>query len=466
LLENEQAMKRTILLLLLISVLSTSVSAQFPQSYGNRLQFVLDSVCSIYNLKGVSAAVTVPGIGTWEGVYGISETGAPMATNMALGIGSNTKTFMAAAILKMVEQNLISLSDTIGTWIQHPNVNGQITITQLLNHTSGVYNFTNSQAFEDSMITDFTRVWQPEDVLQFIEAPAFPAGTNWDYSNSNYLLLGLIIKQVTAQPLSVFLRNNILTPAGLSNTWLFPEETPVVPVAHSWSAAFSWLGSLEDIVSTYNYSHNSMFSMAWAAGAIMSTASDNAQFWSKLITGQILSPASLVKMKQVVHLSSVTGYGLGIFRYKNFNARTIYAHGGTNLGFINENLADSISGVGISVLTNQDSVSNNIVRTRIVAALHKVTITPPLSVDALAATRGDVTIYPNPAKDKINIEGLNEGEISRLKIYDMAGKIVYAKDIISYRNITLPVLSTGTYILKITCNKNEREISKMLHVVL
>ena len=458
-------MKRAILLLLLISALSTSVSAQFPQSYGNRLQFVLDSVCSIYNVKGVSAAVTVPGIGTWEGIYGISETGVPMATNMALGIGSNTKTFIAAIILKMEEQNLISLSDTIGTWIQHPNVNGQITITQLLNHTSGVYNFTNSQAFEDSMITDFTRVWQPEDVLQFIEAPAFPAGTNWDYSNSNYLLLGLIIKQVTAQPLNIFLRNNILTPAGLSKTWLFPEETPVVPIAHSWSAAFNWLGSLEDIVATYNYSHNSMFSMAWAAGAIMSTASDNAQFWSKLITGQILSSASLAKMKQVVQLSSVTGYGLGIFRYKNFNGRTIYAHGGTNLGFINENLADSISGVGISVLTNQDSVSNSIVRTRIVAALHKVTTTAPLSVDTLNATRGDVTIYPNPAKGKINIQGLNEGDVSTLRIYDITGKEVYSKEVTSYRNITLPMLSTGTYLVKIEAKDQLLRIKKILQVV-
>jgi D-alanyl-D-alanine carboxypeptidase len=449
-------MKKTVLLLLIIFASIGTVRAQFPATYANRLQFVLDSVSAVCNIKGVSAAVTVPGLGTWEGVYGISETGVPMSSSMALGIGSNTKTFIASTIMKMEEQNLISLGDTVGTWIQHPNVNGQITIKQLLNHTSGLFSYTAHPDFVDSMAANFTRVWQPQEILQFVGTPSFPAGTSWGYSNTNYLLLGLIIEQLMGQPMDVAVRNAIMTPAGLNSTWFFPQEA-TAPVAHSWSAAFNGSGNyLQDLVTTYGYTHTSGFSLAWAAGAMMSTAADNALFWSKLISGQIVSAASLVKMKQVVNPSATISYGLGIFRRKNFNGRTIYNHGGTNLGFINESLADSISGVGISVLTNQDSVNNNLLLTKVVAALHKVTINPPLSVDQPAALAISLSVYPNPARDVIAVTGFDEGNPATLRIYDFTGRLVYDTRITSYGNIELPELSNGTYLLKVaSINKAE-----------
>jgi D-alanyl-D-alanine carboxypeptidase len=366
---------------------------------------------------------------------------------MAFGIGSNTKTFTSCQILKLEEQSLISLDDTVGTWIQHPNVNGQITVKQLLNHTSGLYNFTNSQAWADSLGSDWTRVWQPEEVLQFIGTPYFSPGASWQYSNSNYLLLGLIIKQITGQPLSTNLRNSIFTPAGLNNTWLIPEESTTATIPHVWSAAFS--GSfLQDVEVEYGYSNTGIMSMAWSAGAIVSTASDNATFWSKLITGQVLTPASLVKMKQIV---PTTPYGLGIFR-RTLNGRTIYCHGGTNLGFINENLADSISGAGISVLTNQDSVSNNTLFTKVVAALHKVTINPPTAVTEVRAALG-FEVYPNPANGSISIAGLEDGAQATLQIIDMTGRVVCTKHLSSFRDISLPSLVDGIYTLHLTTEK-------------
>jgi D-alanyl-D-alanine carboxypeptidase len=459
-------MKRSSLLVLILALsFFQKAGAQIPAAYSARLQFVLDSVASTYNMKGVSAAVVVPGVGTWTGVYGESHAGVPINSSMLLGIGSNTKTFISSLILRMEEQSLISLSDTIGTWIQHPNVDGQITITQLLNHTSGIYNFTNSQAWQDSLFADITRVWIPDSIMQFIAAPDFAPGTGWNYSNSNYLILGLIIKQIMNQPLSTALRNNILTPAGLNNTFLYPEESVTATVPHVWTGAFNIPGYLEDADATYNYTHIGGFSMAWAAGAILSTAEDNALFWSKLIQGQIVSTTSLVKMKQTVTLSASTGYGLGIFRYKNFNGRTVYAHGGTNLGFINENLADSISNVGISVLTNQDSVSNNILRTKLVAALHKVTIAPPLSVGYLSAADHTVSVYPNPAKNKISITGMTDGKTSVLRVYDVTGRQVLSKEISNYRNIELPTLSNGWYTVKITEPGKGTYLPQLIHVI-
>ncbi|RYZ55414.1 MAG: T9SS type A sorting domain-containing protein [Sphingobacteriales bacterium] len=422
--------------------------AQIPQAYADRLQVVLDSVASFYNMKGVSAAVTVPGLGTWAGVYGISEDGVPMDTAMALGIGSNTKTFVSAQLLKLDEQGLLSIDDSIGNWIQHPNVNPQITLRQLLNHSSGVYSFTNSQPWSDSMTSDFNRAWTPDEILQFIDVPDFAPGAGWNYSNSNYLLLGLVIRDVTGQPLAQVLRNGILNPAGLTRTWLYPEETVAATVPHVWSRAFNGV-FLEDIVDVHNYSNSSMFSMAWAAGGIMSTASDNAIFWSKLIREEILSPAALLKMKEVIQLTPTRAYGLGIFRLKNFNGRTVYSHGGTNLGFINENIADSISGVGISVLTNQDSVSNSIISTRLVAALHKVTINPPLSVGDLAAA-ARLQIYPNPASGNISISGVPSGLQVKLELFDMTGRLVFGQESNQATNITLPELQKGMYLVRVT----------------
>jgi D-alanyl-D-alanine carboxypeptidase len=298
--------------------------------------------------------------------------------------------------------------------------------------------------------------------MQFIDTAYFAPGAGWSYSNSNYLILGLIIKQVLNQPLSMAIRNNILTPAGLNNTFLYPEETISGTVPHVWSKGFT--GVREDIVAVYNYTHEGGFSMAWAAGGILSTAEDNAVFWSKLIQGQIVNAASLVKMKQTVALPGGAAYGLGIFRYKNFNGRTIYAHGGTNLGFINENLADSISGVGISVLTNEDSVSNLNLRTKVVAALHKVTINPPLGIGQVASNER-FTIYPNPAKDAITITGFTEGKAAMLRIYDLTGKEVYNTRVSSYRNILLPLLSNGTYLLKIGSAETGVFSSQLLRIV-
>jgi D-alanyl-D-alanine carboxypeptidase len=455
--------KYTLFLLIVLTAFAGQVKSQFPTTYGNRLQFVLDSVCNVYDIKGVSAAVTIPGLGTWEGTYGISQVGVPINSSMVLGIGSNTKTYVATTILKMEEQNLIHLTDTVGIWIHHPNVNGQITIKQLLNHTSGVFSYTEHPNWDDSVVADLTRIWVPDSVLQFIDAPYFAPGMGWQYSNSNYLLLGLIIRDVMGQPLSTVIRNLVLNPSTLNNTFLYPEEAPTSVIPHIWSANFNaWGNNLEDLVADYGYNHNAVFSMAWAAGGIISTAEDNSQFWSKWITGQILNSASLVKMKQSLSIGSGVAYGLGVFRYNNFNGRRIYTHGGTNLGFINENLADSVSGAGISVLTNQDSISNSLLLTKVVSALHKVTINPPLSVEGVSAN-GQVLFYPNPMKNNLQFHGLTASKTYRITVSDLSGKQVFEGGT-ENNSIRLPVIPAGAYMVSLKDQDGVR-IAKQLITV-
>jgi D-alanyl-D-alanine carboxypeptidase len=419
-------MKRLLLLAgLCTGLCQSSVQAQVNANYAARLQAVLDSTCARYHIKGASSAVYIPGSGIWTGVYGESEAGQPITSAMAFPLNSNTKTYVASIMLKLQEAGQIQLSDTIGKWIQNkPNVNGQITVRQLLNHTSGLYNYTSSVAFNDSVTADLNRIWQPAELLNFVGTPSFSPGAGWEYSNTNYLLAGMIMEQVTGMPVAQAFRSKLLTPQGLNSTWFFPQETPSAVIPHFW---FKDGGGGVIDGQVFGYSPQGFYSTAQAAGALFSTAEDNVRFWQKLISGQIVNSASLTEWKQVRVLSSTNAYGLGVFRRKNFNGTTIYQHGGTGAGAINENLTDSATGVCITVLTNQDSASNSMLLNGVVAALHKVTQNPPAAPTAVGQVGEAISfaVFPNPAGAQVNISVSMTGiSAASYSISDELGRVV------------------------------------------
>lgn len=452
-------MKVRFLFTILVACFSLKAFAQLPVVYTDRLNVVLDSICEKYNIKGASAAVSVPGYGVWEGVYGESAEGVPISSNMIFGLGSNTKTYVSSLMLKLQEQGLLDLDDTIGTWIQTPNVSGQITVRQLLNHTSGLYSYTNSSAWGNAVFSDLSYVWQPEEILQFVDTPNFEPGTDWDYSNTNYLIAGLIAKDITGENLITMLKNQFLTAQGLTNTFLIIEEPSSAVVPHIWSADFNWSGPwMEDLDATYAYTHNSVMSAAWAAGALMSTAKDNALFWDKLIHGNILSNDSWNEMTELVPISAAVGYGLGIFHGSNFNGHEYYSHGGTNLGFINENVADPITGVTISVLTNQDSISNSILLNKVVHALHKVTLQQPTAITEVNVHQ--LNLYPNPANDVVYITSHQPVLNAQVIVYDITGRLVMKNDLME-NSIDVSQLPNGCYVLKLQCANATVAIEKL-----
>jgi D-alanyl-D-alanine carboxypeptidase len=438
------------LLLPLLLTLSLGTQAQLPPAYTAKLQTTLDSLCASEHVKGASAAIIVPGMGTWKGVHGISEVGVPITPGMLFGLGSNTKTYIAALMLKLQEEGALSLNDTIGKWIHNkPNINGQITIRQMLNHTSGIYSYTDTAAFTDSIIKDFARIWTPDDMLQFVGKQTFAPGTSWNYSNTNYLLAGMIAAQVTGKPVQQALREKILIPASLTKTWMYPVETPTGIIPHVW---FYDNGTVVDGNIAYGYQHESFLSAANSAGALISTAEDNAMFWRKLMSGQILNPASMAEFTQTVRLNSAVGYGLGVFRYRNINNHVVYEHGGTGFGFINENLADSLTGVTISLLSNQDSTDNNDLFD-IVTALHKITLAPPTAIARIQASTITINLFPNPAKETLQITWTSTAASSAqalpYTITNATGRSIQT-GILSTKQSTLNTASlpNGTYYLK------------------
>ena len=436
------------LLLLLTLFIGINSYAQIGGLYNHRLNTVFDSVCNRYNIKGASAAIYIPGDGMWQRTYGVSHGTTPITSDMYLGIGSNTKTFTAVLMLKLQEQGKLDLDDTIGQWIQHPNIPGSITIRQLLNHTSGLYSFTNNSDINNFVVPPFTQIWSPDTVLTLVKAPVAAPGGSWDYCNTNYLVAGIIIRDVMGQPFEKTLRDEILTPYGLSETYFYPHEMPNGIIPHTWSSVLSSGNNMEDMMATYNYSHSAFLSLAYSAGGILSTARDNAMFWHLLVSGQMLNSTSMAELETLVPVAPGQGYGLGIFKLNNFNGRPIISHGGTNFGFINDNIADQTSNVSISVLTNQDSISNSFILGYVIKALHNVTIQYTAASDI--DNHRNVQVYPNPAKGQFTIN-IPQNKKATATLYSITGQTVLQQQLTQEKTIvSIPDVASGTYLLRIS----------------
>lgn len=444
--------------------------AQLLSSYTNRLQFVLDSVCTANKIKSASVAVLVPEGGIWKSTFGESYPGVPMQTEMLLGIGSNTKTFSSALLLKLQEAGKVSLDDTIGQWIHNkPFVDGQITIKQCLNHTSGIFSYTSFPSLNDSILADPFRVWKFEDMLDFLNAPSFPKGTSWEYSNTNYIIAGIIIQSILGKDLATCYKENFFVPLGLNNTILYPQQTSGLEMAHPWTMN-NPDNKLEDMLSWSGYSNAALFSMAGPAGGIMSTAEDNVKFWNQLMNGKIIDSASLNKMLTFINLGyssgHLVGYGLGIFRYSSFwHGHTILCHGGTLPGFLNENAVDQKTGICISVLSNQDSIGNGALFSSIVQALHNVSFTTPATgVEESANRRATFTIYPNPTSDVLHIQGLGSESVT-VSFYNLLGDEVKTTQASAENSkVSLTDLSKGFYFLRLRNEAGEVIGSRKIEV--
>ncbi len=453
----------------LLFLLMSSVSllhAQLTPAVTDRLNTVLDSVCNKYHIKGASAALLVPGAGTWKGVFGESHSGMPVQDDMLFGIGDNTETYIAALMLKMQENQLLDLDDSIGKWIHNvTNVNGKITIRQMLQHSSGLFNYTDFDFFYHNYYTP-NRIYTKEDMLPNIDAPYFSPGTGWKYSKTNYLLAGMIVEKVLNKPVQAALRDLILLPNGLTQTIYHPQETSTLTIPHNWSYGYFWEPFQRDLFSDPAWSNNAHFSIAGPAGAMMQTAEDNVKFWNRLLSGQVISKASLDEMLSFRTLPANAGYGLGLYRYKNtMNGRSFYTRGGTIIGFISENMVDTTSGICISVLTNQDSISNQIIRNSLVGALHKVTLQMNITGVGRAVDQVRVGIYPNPAMDVVNVDMREITGSINLRIFDISGKLALEKVITGSENISTIGLEQGLYIVYMTSEAGNYSSCSKLQII-
>ncbi len=232
------------------------------------LQTTVTNLRRQFNLEGLAAAVYVSEQCQWAGAAGSAarESDPDLDPAMTFGFASISKILIVALVLQLAETNLLSLDDPLHKWLpNYRNINSQITIRQLLGHTSGIYNYLDHPADPFISNSDPNRIWQPEEILgSYVLAPRFPPGTNYGYSNTNYLLLGMIMEAVTGTAVETELANRIFVPLNLQHTFLGAGD-----LLTDQSKGVNW--------SSATHVHPANFSKAWTAYGIASAVSDIAR---------------------------------------------------------------------------------------------------------------------------------------------------------------------------------------------
>ena len=328
-------MKINILFILSITFLFIFCSSESEIPVENQMQKVLDTEIHEYGVNGVSATVIFPDGKIWNGVSGISHDTVSIKPDMLFAIGSITKNFIAALTLTLVEEEVLSLNDPLSKWLpSYPYVNDNITIRQLLNHTSGLYMFWENQQIWDDLKKDRTKYWTPEEVLEYIKEPYFKAGEGWRYSNTNYLLLAMIIDKATGSNFSNELKKRFCKPLGITDFCVSQEETLPAHLAHVYGDNFQPGDQIRDITFVPRTSHESI---TYGSSGIFTT-SENLALWSHaLFGGRILKEQSLNEMLNFVEFNPVANmraYGLGVQEYtRKFSwGKRAIGHGGGNIG--------------------------------------------------------------------------------------------------------------------------------------
>jgi len=401
-------MKKTFSLTIALLSFTFIVNAQiFDQVLSNKLQNKIDSIRIANNLKGISACVIYPGMGLWKGVSGISHPGKPITTDMLFGIASNTKLFTGVLMLKLVENNIIQLDDSLHKYLPtYNNIDSNITIRQLLNHTTGLDDVTSVPGYPDTMLSNPNRIFTAKELITWAGQPSFMAGTGWEYCNTNYLLAGMIAESVTGRSYSQLLRDSILTPLQLDSTFLDVYETIPYPAAHPWQ-----LG-----VNNNAIPRTSVNSAAWSAGAMYSTSGEMAQWYNELLNRNFLNSNSFNELTTFVGTGN---YGLGISQAKVIG-RTVWTHGGTIWGGFNSSMMyDTSTGIIICVLINQLPAQAFQVSIQLLSTL----INNPLGLSEKTVIEKLITVYPNPSNGLIRIE-IPGQTIENIEVYNIQGQLI------------------------------------------
>lgn len=300
-----------------------------------RLQQILNKGIKRCNVRGVSAAVIFNLDSLWVGTSGISHDSVLMQPDMLFSIGSITKNFVAALTLKLEENGTLLLEDQLSKWLpDYKYIDSTITIRQLLNHTSGIYMFWNNDDIWKALIADRTKIWTPEEVLEYIKEPHLAPGEGWRYSNTNYLLMAMIIEKATGTTLAAGLKQYLWEPLKLQHYYLWLADSIPENQAHVFGDNFQPGTPEMDLTFMPRASHESI---TFGSSGIVTTAADLAKWCFYLYEGNVLTEHSMNEMLQFVKfmpVANMRGYGLGVqlFTRKMVNGEYAIGHGGGNIG--------------------------------------------------------------------------------------------------------------------------------------
>jgi D-alanyl-D-alanine carboxypeptidase len=274
----------------------------------------------------------------WRGSSGVSELGSPksVAVSGRFRAGSITKSFVALVVLQLAGERRLRLDDSVERWLPGVVAEGdRITLRHLLQHTSGIVNYTNTRPFRalygsaDQVAELRDRAWTPYELLAFTAGQPllFEPGASWTYSNTNYILLGLVIQRVTGRHYAKEVERRILQRLQLRDTEL-PGRRSVItgPHAHGYLPR-EVDGQLEPVdITRFNPS------VTGASGELVSSAADLNRFYRAVITGTLLRPAQQRQLLEIRSTGRSYDYGLGL-QTRLVNGVRLWGHDGDIFGF-------------------------------------------------------------------------------------------------------------------------------------
>ncbi|MER6394988.1 serine hydrolase domain-containing protein [Kitasatospora sp. NPDC001603] len=263
-------------------------------------------------------------------------TGAKVPVDGQIRAGSNTKTFTAVVVLQLVAEGKVGLDASVDTYLpgllRGDGIDGRaITVRQLLQHTSGLPDYMDAPALADFTTVQY-RYFEPRELLDgaLVQKARFPAGSSWEYSNTNYLVAGLLVQKVTGRPVGEVITKRVIDRVGLRHTYFPAPGDTAVHEAHPHGY---FRGSPDAPLVDYTEMDASM---AWAAGGIVSTNTDLNAFFAALLGGRLLPPAQLAEMRTTVPaelLGPGVRYGLGLQSKPLSCGGLAWGHGGTSPGY-------------------------------------------------------------------------------------------------------------------------------------
>ncbi|WP_164699799.1 serine hydrolase [Modestobacter sp. KNN46-3] len=303
------------------------------------LQDELDGLVADDGFPGALAAVRGPGGRVHHLTAGVGDltTGEPVPVDGEVRIASNTKTFVATVVLQLVEEGLVDLDAPIEQYlpglVRGPGGDGNaITVRQLLQHTSGLPDY------DDVVVADYLAVQhryvEPHQLLDIALArPAsFAPDAGWEYSNTNYVLAGLLVQEVTGRPIGEEITTRVVEPLDLDDTYWPHEGEQELRGAHPHGYYAPEPGAEQADVTVQDPS------FGWAAGQLVASPGDLLEFFTALVDGELLGPAMLAEMQSTVPApgSAASGdeaYGLGLQTFTLSCGGTAWTHGGDIPGY-------------------------------------------------------------------------------------------------------------------------------------
>jgi D-alanyl-D-alanine carboxypeptidase len=317
--------------LAMAAALTACAAPDLPIGQKDAVQGALDSLVRDDGYPGALAAVDAR---DYTAGVGDLRTGERVPVNGQVRIASNTKMFTATVVLQLVGEGKIKLDDPIDTYLPGMVRDGdEITVRQLLRHTSGLPDY------DEILIQDYFAVqhtyFEPRQLIDAAQTrpPLFPPGEGWSYSNTNYVIAGLLVQQVTGRPVGEEITNRIIKPLRLRDTY-WPEDQSI----RGRHPSGYWPGADGKPVDVTEQDPT----LGWAAGQLIGTPRDLNGFMKALLGGKLLRPAELAEMKKTVDApdSDTTGtgrYGLGLASFELSCGGLAWTHGGNAPGYITRN---------------------------------------------------------------------------------------------------------------------------------